>query len=184
MTRIWGTPAALIAIPVAALAFLVTIVASSATAQEPSPGEKILNASCQGCHDLRPVQTSAKTMDEWNDTVQNMLQKGADVSDADIPVLVEYLTGAYGPLPDTPAGKDIVLNVCTMCHDLGRIKNGRRSAEMWKETLQSMLNEGAPLSDQDFATVLQYLATNFNDQQAAPAQGQDQPQQQQQAPQQ
>jgi cytochrome c5 len=161
VNRIFGTQAALITIPIAAAALVVTMVAAGATAQDTPPGEKILNASCTGCHDLRPVQTSAKSKDEWNDTVQNMLQKGADVSDADVPVLVDYLTEAYGPLPDG-AGKDIVLNVCTQCHDLKRIKNGRRSPEEWKETLDAMRNEGAMLSDTDYATVLGYLARNFN----------------------
>lgn len=161
MNRIFRKQAALIAIPVAATALLVTMVAASATAQDTQPGEKILNASCSGCHDLRPVQTSAKSRDEWNDTVQNMLQKGADVSDADLPVLLDYLTESYGPIPDG-AGKDIVLNVCTQCHDLKRIKTGRRSPEEWKETLDSMRNEGAMLSDEDYATVLGYLARNFN----------------------
>lgn len=163
MNRIWGTHAALIAIPVAATALLVSLVANSATAQDTPRGEKVLNASCTGCHDLRPVQTSAKGKDEWNDTVQNMLQKGADVSDADLPVLVDYLADAYGPLPDG-AGKDIVLNTCTQCHDLRRIKNGRRSPEEWKETLDAMRNEGAMLSDQEYATVLGYLAKNFGQQ--------------------
>jgi len=163
VNRIWGKHAALIAIPVTAAALLVTVVANSATAQDPPRGEKILNASCMGCHDLQPVQTSAKSKDEWNDTVQNMLQKGADVSDADLPVLVDYLAEAYGPLPDG-AGKTIVLNVCTMCHDLRRIKNGRRSPEEWMETLNSMLNEGAPLSDADYPVVLDYLAKNFGNQ--------------------
>jgi cytochrome c5 len=145
--------------PVAA-AGLIIVAGSTAGAQQPRKGEQILNASCGGCHDLRPIQTSAKDKEGWNDVVQNMLQKGADVADADIPVLVDYLVAAHGPMPDGK-GKDVVLNVCTMCHDLSRIKNGRRSAEMWQETLQSMLNEGAPLSDADFPVVLQYLAKNF-----------------------
>jgi cytochrome c5 len=145
--------------PVAAAA-LIVVAGSSAGAQQPRKGEQILNASCAGCHDLRPIQTSARDKEAWNDVVQNMLQKGADVADADIPVLVDYLTAAYGPMPDGK-GKDVVLNVCTMCHDLSRIKNGRRSAEAWQETLNSMLNEGAPLSDADFPVVLNYLAKNF-----------------------
>jgi cytochrome c5 len=149
----------LLALPAAAAA-LVVIGAGNAGAQQPNKGEQILNASCGGCHDLRPIQTSAHDKEGWNDVVQNMLQKGADVSDADIPVLVDYLADAHGPLPDGK-GKDVVLNVCTMCHDLGRVRNGRRSPEEWEETLNSMLNEGAPLSDADFPIVLQYLSKNF-----------------------
>jgi competence protein ComEA len=63
-------------------------------------------------------------------------------------------------MPDGP-GKDIVLNTCTICHDLSRIKTVRHTKEEWQETLIAMLNEGAPLSDENFPVVLNYLAKNF-----------------------
>jgi hypothetical protein len=89
-----------------------------------------------------------------------MVDKGAKISKDDIPVLVRYLAEHYGPIPDGP-GKEIVLNTCTMCHDLNRIKLGRRSSEEWEETLISMLNEGAPLSDESFGIVHAYLSKNY-----------------------
>jgi cytochrome c5 len=148
----------------AALAQAPAVAAASQTAAaskaQDEKGERILNVSCGGCHDLRPVQASAKDKDGWNEVVQNMLQKGADVADADLPVLLDYLVEHHGPMPDGK-GKDVVLNVCTMCHDLSRIKRGQRSPEEWGETLNSMLNEGAPLSDADYPVVLQYLSKNF-----------------------
>ena len=61
----------------------------------------------------------------------------------------------------TARGKAIVLNVCTMCHDLSRIRRGHRSPEEWEETLNAMLNEGAPLSDDQFPIVHAYLSRNF-----------------------
>ena len=134
--------------------------APATSASQDDKGERILNVSCGGCHDLRPIQASAKDKEGWNEVVQNMLQKGADVSDADLPVLLDYLVERHGPMPDGK-GKDVVLNVCTMCHDLSRIKRGLRSPEEWEETLNSMLNEGAPLSDADYPVVLQYLSKNF-----------------------
>ena len=161
----------MLALPVAASALLM--VGSErvlSAAQDGSPavpaasqddkGERIMNQSCGGCHDLRPLQSSARDKDGWNDIVQNMLQKGADVADADIPVLVDYLAEHFGPMPDGP-GKEVVLQVCTMCHDLKRVRQGRRSPEEWMETLNSMLNEGAPLSDADYPIVLAYLSKNF-----------------------
>jgi cytochrome c5 len=134
--------------------------APATAAAQDEKGERILNVSCGGCHDLRPVQASAKDKEGWNEVVQNMLQKGADVADADMPILLNYLVEHHGPMPDGK-GKDVVLNVCTMCHDLSRIKRGHRSPEEWEETLNSMLNEGAPLSDADYPAVLQYLSKNF-----------------------
>ena len=164
-----GKHAFLVAVPVAAAA-LLAVGSARVTAATPAPaaaaaaqdekGERLLQVSCGGCHDLRPVQANAKDRDGWNEVVQNMLQKGADVSDADLPVLLDYLVEHHGPMPDG-RGKDVVLNVCTMCHDLKRIKQGHRSPEEWMETLNSMLNEGAPLSDADYPAVLAYLAKNF-----------------------
>ena len=151
--------AALLAVGSARVTAAAAPVVGGAAAQD-DKGERLLNVSCGGCHDLRPVQASAKDKDGWNEVVQNMLQKGADVSDADLPVLLDYLVEHHGPMPDGK-GKDVVLNVCTMCHDLSRIKRGQRSPEEWEETLNSMLNEGAPLSDADYPVVLQYLSKNF-----------------------
>jgi cytochrome c5 len=169
---IFGRHAFAVAIPFAAVALLaagttrLTAAASqapatpAASAAQDEKGERLLNASCGGCHDLRPVQASARDRDGWNEVVQNMLQKGADVSDKDLPLLLDYLVEHYGPMPDG-RGKDVVLNVCTMCHDLKRIRQGQRSPEEWMETLNSMLNEGAPLSDADYPVVLAYLSKNF-----------------------
>jgi cytochrome c5 len=129
-------------------------------AQEPDPGERIMNASCQGCHDVRTIQTQAMDAAGWTKTIDTMIVNGAEIAKEDIPVLVKYLAFQFGPLPDGP-GKRIVLNTCTMCHDLGRIKFGRRSPEEWEETLSSMLNEGAPLSDEEFPIVHHYLSQHF-----------------------
>jgi len=141
---------------IAVAAFSVAI----ATAQDTDKGEQLQNAACLGCHDLRPIQTAALDRDGWAMTVDSMIQKGADVKDADKPVLVEYLFRNHGPLPEGK-GKDILLNTCTVCHDLGRVRAHRVSPEEWEETLLTMLNEGAMLSDQDFPVLLNYLARNF-----------------------
>ena len=123
-------------------------------------GERLMNASCQDCHEARVLQVQAKNAEEWTETIDDMIAKGAKVAKEDIPVLVEYLAEHHGPLPDG-AGRAIVLNVCTMCHDLTRIRRGHRSAEEWEETLNAMLNEGAPLSDDQFPIVHAYLSRHF-----------------------
>jgi hypothetical protein len=139
------------------------VVSAAARDQETKleRGEQILNAACTStCHDARAIDTQALDEAGWTREVKSMIEKGAEVKTADVPVLVDYLTRYHGPLPDGP-GKEVVLNICTQCHDLQRVRRERRSAEGWAEILQAMLNEGAPLTDQDFATVLRYLARNF-----------------------
>jgi hypothetical protein len=122
--------------------------------------ERIMNSSCTGCHDLRPIQTQALDEDGWKEVVNAMIDKGAKVNKDDIPLLVAYLADVNGPLPDG-AGKQLILNKCTVCHDLKRVKQHLASPEDWADTLNAMLNEGLMLSDEEFATALRYLARNF-----------------------
>ena len=139
---------------------ILGVAVGVAAQDEGDKGEAIQNSACLGCHDLRPIQTVAYDKDRWTQVVDAMIQKGADVKDADRPVLIDFLTKNHGPLPSGP-GQTILLNVCTVCHDLSRVKAHRVSPEEWEETLNSMLNEGAMLSDQDFPVLLNYLAKNF-----------------------
>jgi cytochrome c5 len=145
----------------AAAMVMLCVVAASGQGQQPArDGEQIMNATCGSCHDTTPILTAARSEQEWKDTIEQMIARGASVSDADRPLLIAYLVKAHGPMPDGP-GKDIVLNTCTICHDLSRIKSVRHTKEEWQETLIAMLNEGAPLSDENFPVVLNYLAKNF-----------------------
>ena len=42
-----------------------------------------------------------------------------------------------------------------------RIRRQGRTPEGWLEILEAMLNEGAPLSEQDLPVLLRYLARSF-----------------------
>jgi cytochrome c5 len=146
----------------AALAFVAIGAFGVAAAQDTAPdkGEQLQNGACLSCHDLRPIQTAAYDKDGWTMVVNSMIDKGAEVKPADKPVLVDFLVRNHGPLPEGK-GKDILLNTCTLCHDLGRVRAHTVARDEWEETLLAMLNEGAMLSDQDFPVLLNYLARNF-----------------------
>jgi cytochrome c1 len=142
---------------------LVTIASAAAIDQDTAKaerGEQILAAACTACHDNRQVDTQALDEEGWTKVVKAEVAKGAKVSADDVAALVDYLARYHGPLPDGP-GKEVLLNVCTQCHDLERVRRTRLSAEGWAEILQTMLNEGAPLTEKDFAAALRYLARNF-----------------------
>ena len=139
---------------------LAAVGAARAQDNAVDKGEQLQNAACLSCHDLRPIQTAAYDKDGWTNAVASMIQKGAEVKDADKPVLIDYLVRNHGPLPEG-AGKAILLNTCTVCHELGRVRAHTVSRDEWEETLGAMLNEGAMLSEQDFPVLLNYLAKNF-----------------------
>src|SRR5262249_20535281 len=133
---------------------------ASQEAPDNAKSERVLNTACTACHDLRKIQTKALDADAWAKVVNSMVEKGAKVDTADIPMLVSYLEDNFGPLPEG-AGKEIVLNKCTVCHDLKRVRQHFASPEEWADTLSSMENEGLMLSEEEFVTVLKYLARNF-----------------------
>ena len=142
------------------LAAVVVFSAATSSAQRPNEGQQLVEKRCQGCHNMRRIETAAKDAKGWQETIQVMIQDGAEVEEAEIPVLVQFLTREHGPVPEGP-GKQILLNTCTMCHNLQRIKNGRRSPEEWEETLLAMLNEGAPVNDEELPVIHVYLSKNF-----------------------
>jgi cytochrome c5 len=122
--------------------------------------ERILNSSCTSCHDLRTIQTQAMDAEAWKSVVDSMIEKGANVGKEDIPLLVSYLTDNFGPLPEGN-GKEIVLHKCSVCHDLKRVRQHFGTPEDWADLLAAMENEGLMLSNEEFVTVLKYLARNF-----------------------
>ena len=122
--------------------------------------EKIMNTSCANCHDLRKIQTQAMDAQAWTGVVNSMIEKGAKVEKTDVPLLVGYLEENFGPLPEGN-GKELVLNKCTVCHDLKRVRQHFASPEEWAETLGAMENEGLMVNDEEYAILLRYLARNF-----------------------
>jgi cytochrome c5 len=132
-------------------------------ATEGAKAERIVNTSCTTCHDLRKIQTQALNAEAWTKVVNSMIEKGAKVEKGDVPTLVNYLEDSYGPLPEGE-GKAIVLNKCTVCHDLKRVRQHFATPEDWVDTLNAMQNEGLMISDDELLTVLKYLARNFREQ--------------------
>jgi cytochrome c5 len=144
-------------------ATVITAAVAFGTVQETPKAEQLVNTNCTTCHDLRKIQTQALDADGWTKIVNSMIDKGAKVQKDDVPMLVSYLEDNYGPLPEG-AGKKIVLDKCTMCHDLKRIRQHFATVEDWADTLNAMQNEGLMISDEELVTVLKYLARNFKEQ--------------------
>jgi cytochrome c1 len=137
------------------------VAAAPQERSQPERGEQILNAACvTACHDTRAIDTQALDEAGWTKRVTAEIEKGAKVQTDDVKPLVDYLVKDHGPMPDGP-GKALVLNICTQCHNLQRVRRERLTPEGWLEVLETMLNEGAPLSDKDLPDVLRYLARNF-----------------------
>lgn len=73
-----------------------------------------------------------------------------------IPLL--FLAAAQAQdLPDGP-GKDTFLKVCGSCHDAGVVVTMHNGKDDWQTTVDDMKGRGADASDDDFKTIVKYLA--------------------------
>ncbi|MFP4343977.1 MAG: hypothetical protein ACLFU8_04710 [Anaerolineales bacterium] len=60
-------------------------------------GETLLQTRCIECHDLQRVTDEEKTEAEWEETVERMIELGAELNVEEKEVLVDYLAENYGP---------------------------------------------------------------------------------------
>ena len=60
-------------------------------------GKAIAMENCQACHKLTNLTKAHKTLDDWKDTVQTMIDRGANVPADKVDILVQYLAKNFGP---------------------------------------------------------------------------------------
>jgi competence ComEA-like helix-hairpin-helix protein len=67
---------------------------------------------------------------------------------------------AWGQLPDRP-GRDLTVSVCGNCHNTDVLTAHRQSKDQWTQTMLKMIELGATGTEEQFNTILQYLAENL-----------------------
>jgi hypothetical protein len=60
-------------------------------------GETLLQERCTECHGLDRVTSVEQTRAEWEETVTDMIERGARLNEEEKTVLVDYLAETYGP---------------------------------------------------------------------------------------
>jgi cytochrome c5 len=71
---------------------------------------------------------------------------------------------ASGGPKETPAaldGQALVQARCTVCHDLTRIQQAKKTQEAWKTTVERMVGKGAQLTQAEQNAVIEYLAKTY-----------------------
>lgn len=68
-------------------------------AEEPPAidGATLLEERCTQCHDLERTTQKRKTREEWEQTVVRMVNKGANLTEDEQKILIDYLAETYGP---------------------------------------------------------------------------------------
>ena len=84
----------------ASLAAISTLAfGASANAQElpDGPGKAVVQTACSQCHSLEVVIGQPRSRDAWTDLVSQMVGNGAQLSDDDYNLVIEYLAAHFGP---------------------------------------------------------------------------------------
>ena len=97
------------------------------------PGATLTENKCKICHELQHIRRTPLSRGEWADNLKNMRERGTPMSDAELAVILDYLSTYYSrdpappPAPDTLAGgaSDPVANLleahaCSGCHALDK----------------------------------------------------------------
>jgi cytochrome c5 len=90
----------------AAVLFIAAVLTVPAATQSSAPsddlpageGKKILQASCNSCHELTEVTKFRGYYDreQWRDVIATMVEYGADLKDSEADTLADYLAKHLG----------------------------------------------------------------------------------------
>ena len=128
-------------------------------------GKKILETACTVCHSLKEVTKfqGYYSRENWRDIVRTMIADGAELKDAQIPVLVDYLTQTFPKNFPDGEGKKILEMACSGCHAASDVRrfDGYYTREDWQELVRSMVANGASLRADQATVLVDYLASVF-----------------------
>jgi competence protein ComEA len=118
-------------IPVILAACLLALAQEKPEARLPEgPGKKEVLKICTKCHDLDGFIGSRNSRARWETVVDEMVSRGAEGSDAEIELIVEYLAKNMGRLNLNSAAADALAEGLGISKELGaamvayRQKNG------------------------------------------------------------
>jgi cytochrome c5 len=145
--------------------------ALAALGADPLPegeGKKAVESACAACHSLEIVTDKRWSNEKWRSAVDSMVERGAELNKDQTQTVVQYLTANFGPGKGATArpeaisrGRELVRDICTLCHELDRVKGQQFTKEEWASEIKGMISEGAPVTDEEFSMILEYLAAYF-----------------------
>ena len=98
------------------------------------PGSTLTEVKCKICHELQHIRRAPLSRGEWGDNLKNMKERGTPMTEAEMAVILDYLSTYYNrekpapdPAPDTlatasedPIEKLLGAHACAACHALDK----------------------------------------------------------------
>lgn len=136
----------------------------------PTPAGRplLIDVKCSKCHTLKRVFITPRSVEEWRDIVEEMMDKNQQwispeeaqqIVDEIIntwPERVQALTGERKYYEDS---RFLFIDRCTLCHSVNRILLKNKTAEEWKETVERMRSEaGDYITREDAERIARFLS--------------------------
>lgn len=123
----------------------------------PGAGKPIVERACVTCHSLDVVTSERGTTAHWAQVINQMVGRGADLSDPEIDTVVKYLSSHFGPVGSettaaTPSASSGVSTASTPGSTTGRIDVNTATAQ----DLQSSLG----LNQKQAEAIVEYRKKN------------------------
>jgi cytochrome c5 len=138
-------------------------------------GKDVIAKACTQCHSLGLTVAMRNGRVGWQEMVDNMILRGAQVRPDEEKITIDYLVENFGPgkgpmaspkgavltLAEGP-GKAAVESHCTYCHDAGRITDVKRSKNEWEATVKQMTHwRGVAVTPEEIQTMTTYLSAQY-----------------------
>jgi cytochrome c-type biogenesis protein CcmH/NrfF len=89
-------------------------------ADSPQAPERALYVRvCAECHDLERTESLRRTENEWRDTIYQMIDDGAEASDAEYQTILDFLVSNYGAVAVNRAPADDLVTVLAISKEDG-----------------------------------------------------------------
>ena len=144
-----------------ALAGCGSALAAGAGKLPPGNGRRIVEKICATCHGLEIVTSKSYSKDRWQSIVQEMIAQGAPLNKTEAARVVEYLAMHFGEKEHV---QELYEEICSYCHELERVARQTLTREQWRGLIKGMVDEGAPITNEEFSMILDYLADHFGPQ--------------------
>jgi cytochrome c5 len=128
-------------------------------------GKGIVEAACASCHGLDVLAGKQWDRERWQTVVAAMVDRGASLKTAEADQVAAYLAknfgGDEGRSGAKNRGRKLVEDICSLCHEWQRVKSQELTKEQWSGVIKGMISEGAPVTDEEFDLIVEYLAKNY-----------------------
>ena len=63
--------------------------------------------------------------------------------------------------PKKDKGRELFEDICSYCHSLHKVDGKELSKKEWRGLIKGMISEGAPVTDEEFSLIVDYLAKHY-----------------------